>query len=66
MQNVPDFWVAAGNPARMLRKIETTMDPEHPSNMRPDEGFGAERPMADMADEMDIKAKEYHDDEQGW
>jgi hypothetical protein len=51
---VPDFWVVAGNPARMLRKIETKMDPEHPENQKEDQTFGAEKPMADMAKEVEI------------
>ena len=28
MQDVPAFHVVAGNPARIIRKIETRMDPE--------------------------------------
>jgi hypothetical protein len=42
------------------------MDPEHPFNALPEQTYGAERPMADMAMEMEDKGPEYHDDEQGW
>jgi hypothetical protein len=64
---VPDFWVVAGNPARMLRKIETTMDPAHPSNQQlPKEIDGAEKPMAQMARDVEMSGEAYHDDDQGW
>jgi len=65
-KDVPDFWVVAGNPARMLRKIETTMDPEHYANRQPEPVYGAEKPMADMAQYAEMKGDMYHDDEQGW
>jgi hypothetical protein len=55
---VPDFWVVAGNPARMIRKIETTMDPAHPSNQQsPKEIHGAEEPMAQMARDIEMKGE---------
>jgi hypothetical protein len=50
----------------MLRKIETTMDPLHPSNQVPVDINGAEGPMAEMAKRVEEHGKEYHDDEQGW
>ncbi|KAE9986149.1 hypothetical protein EG328_006411 [Venturia inaequalis] len=46
-KDVPDFWIVAGNPAKLLRKIETKMDPEHPEYQIVDETFGAEKPMAE-------------------
>lgn len=66
LQDVPPFWVAAGNPARLLRKIETTMDPEHPSNHRTDGVYGAEKAMADLADELEVNNGQYDDADQGW
>jgi hypothetical protein len=51
----------------MLRKIETTMDPTYPSNQQlPKEIHGAEKPMADMAKDIEMTGQKYHDDEQGW
>lgn len=50
---MPDFWIVAGNPARMLRKIETKMDPEHPEHQKVDETFGAEKPMAELAKDIE-------------
>lgn len=50
---MPDFWVVAGNPARLLRKIETKMDSEHPENQKEDPNFGAERPMAGLAKDIE-------------
>ena len=52
---MPDFWVVAGNPARMLRKIETKLDPEHPENQKEDQTSGAEKSMADMAKDIEMK-----------
>ncbi|KIW02035.1 uncharacterized protein PV09_06538 [Verruconis gallopava] len=53
-KDVPDFWVVAGNPARMLRKIETTMDPDQASSQNvPAETQGAEAPMAEMARDLE-------------
>lgn len=65
-KDVPEFWIVAGNPARMLRKIETTMDPEHPANRAPESAHGAEQPMAQMAKEVEMSGINYHDDDQGW
>lgn len=65
-KDVPDFWIAAGNPARLLRKVETTMDPDHPSNQRAEGPYGAERDMAELANELEVKKGEYDDWDQGW
>lgn len=50
-RDVPDFCVAAGNPAKVLRTIETEMDPSQkgPISTR-DQVEGAERPMAQQAE----------------
>lgn len=48
-QDVPAFHVVAGNPAKILRKIETSMDPEqNPSSTTKDGEHGAEIAMAEM------------------
>jgi hypothetical protein len=65
-KDVPDFWIAAGNPARLLRKIETTMDPDHPSNQRMEGTYGVEKDMAELADKLEVKKGEYDDCDQGW
>jgi acetyltransferase-like isoleucine patch superfamily enzyme len=54
-KDVPDFCVVAGNPARLLKKIETTMDLEHPSNKPVGGSYGAEEPMKDMARDLEVK-----------
>ena len=64
-KDVPDFWIAAGNPARLIRKVETTMDPEHSAKMPVDKGFGAEDPMAGLAKDIEVKSDENADDNQG-
>ncbi|KAI9789659.1 MAG: hypothetical protein M1833_002276 [Piccolia ochrophora] len=54
-KDVPAFHVAAGNPARILRKIETAMDPQQSSSdehrKRDTHPEGAEGPMAEQAKE---------------
>lgn len=65
-KDVPDFWIAAGNPARLLRKIDTAMDPDHPSNQPMEGAYGAERDMAGLADKLEVKKNEYDDSDQGW
>lgn len=50
-KSVPDFTVVAGNPARVLRKIETAMDPASGKGWKGWEEAtvgGAEVPMAEM------------------
>jgi len=66
LKDVPDFWVAAGNPARLLKKIDTTMDPDHPSNQRTEGEYGAEKDKVELADELQVKQGEYNDGDQGW
>ena len=49
-QDVPDFHVAAGNPARIIRRIETAMDTTHKFVVNPSaQTLGAEKPMQEMA-----------------
>ena len=49
-RDVPPFHVVAGNPARIIRKIKTAMDPEQSQqNSEQDAKDGAEKPMADLA-----------------
>lgn len=52
-KDVPDFCVAAGNPARVLRRIETQMDPSQrcPVSTK-DQVVGAEMPMAQQANKL--------------
>ncbi len=55
-KDVPAFHVVAGNPARILRKIETAMDPEQrPKDGRPADTGGPEEPMARLAEKLDVK-----------
>ena len=59
-KNVPDFTVVAGNPARVVRKIETQMDPIQSGvtwDGWPDErAEGTEVPMSKMT-EADMNPK---------
>lgn len=52
-QDVPPFHVAAGNPARILRKIETAMDPSQPTTAIPASDTVKEGPEVLLADEKD-------------
>jgi acetyltransferase-like isoleucine patch superfamily enzyme len=60
-KDVPDFTVVAGNPARVLRKIETVMDPTQSDTewggWPEDHSEGAEVPMARMAKEEEEAQK---------
>ncbi|KAJ9639411.1 hypothetical protein H2201_002928 [Coniosporium apollinis] len=47
-RDVPDFHVVAGNPARVLRKIETRMDPKQSTTSEEAKQEGAEKPMGEM------------------
>ncbi|KIW49126.1 hypothetical protein, variant [Exophiala xenobiotica] len=51
-KDIPAFHVAAGNPARVLKKIETTMDPSYKKSdiSREDAKHGAETVMAESMD----------------
>ncbi|GJN67100.1 acetyltransferase [Purpureocillium lilacinum] len=48
-KDVPPFHVVAGNPARVIRKIKTNMDPGQSLQEAHRDTQGAERPMADMS-----------------
>jgi hypothetical protein len=45
---VPAFHVVAGNPARIIRKIKTNMDPEQRVAEGKTDADGAEKPMSTM------------------
>lgn len=47
-KDVPDFHVAAGNPARVIRRIETRMDPEQSRTSEEAQKEGAEKAMGEM------------------
>jgi acetyltransferase-like isoleucine patch superfamily enzyme len=50
-KDVPDFYIVAGNPARLLRKVETSMDPTQKGVMgSKDQVQGAEAPMAEITE----------------
>ena len=51
---MPAFHVVAGNPARIIRKVETSMDPESKlqDGQRVDTQ-GAEVPMTQLANELE-------------
>lgn len=55
MQDVPAFHVVAGNPARVIRKIETSMDPDSKLDSQKGETQGSEVPMAKLAEELEKK-----------
>ncbi|KAL9045877.1 MAG: hypothetical protein Q9214_001159 [Letrouitia sp. 1 TL-2023] len=55
MQDVPAFHVVAGNPARIIRKIETSMDPNSKLDSQKGETQGSEFPMAKLAEELEKK-----------
>lgn len=47
VQDVPPFHVASGNPARILRRIETSMDKtKEVEDLNEDVAQGAEAPIA--------------------
>ena len=52
-QDVPPFHVAAGNPARVIRKIDTKMDPEQDLMTTGQDVEGAEVPMAELAKKLE-------------
>ncbi len=47
-QDVPPYHVVAGNPAKIIRKINTSMDPEQEVTVSQDSVEGAEKPMASL------------------
>lgn len=51
-QDVPPFHVAAGNPARVIRKIKTNMDSEQCLESTGQDVEGAEVPMAELAEKL--------------
>ncbi|KAL9612759.1 MAG: hypothetical protein Q9167_002644 [Letrouitia subvulpina] len=54
-KDVPAFHVVAGNPARIIRKIETSMDPNSKLDSQKRETQGSEVPMAQLAEELEKK-----------
>ncbi|UNI22004.1 hypothetical protein JDV02_007934 [Purpureocillium takamizusanense] len=48
-KDVPPFHVVAGNPARVIRKIKTSMDPEQSAKQAQCDSQGSELPMASMS-----------------
>ena len=52
-QEVPPFHVAAGNPARVIRRIETNLDPEQTLEKRSKDIQGEEGPMTELADKLE-------------
>lgn len=42
------------------------MDPDHHSHHRTDGVYGAEKAMADLADELEVNKGQYDDADQGW
>ena len=60
-KDVPDLWIAAGNPARLLRKAITAMDTSDAS-----QHAGVVTAMETMADQVESHGKLYTDEDQGW
>ncbi|MCJ1467101.1 hypothetical protein MMC07_005723 [Pseudocyphellaria aurata] len=54
-RNVPPFHVAAGNPARVIRKIKTNLDPEQSLDPTDQDVEGAEVPMAEFVDRLKVE-----------
>jgi acetyltransferase-like isoleucine patch superfamily enzyme len=65
-KDVPDFWIAAGNPARLLRKVNTPMDPENPTHEIQAHDRLVKRAKVDIDRRMETRNFEYKDEEQGW
>jgi len=42
------------------------MDPDHPSNKPTEGAYGAEKDMANLADEVQANKGQYQDTDQGW
>jgi acetyltransferase-like isoleucine patch superfamily enzyme len=61
-KDVPDFWIAAGNPARLLRKVASSMDTSSEAN----QAVGLEKAMEEMARQAETHGPSYTDDDQGW
>ena len=53
IQNVPAYHVVAGNPARIIRKIETKADLDSKIDGKNLAVVGAEKPMAEMAKKLE-------------
>ena len=52
IQSVPAFHLAAGNPARVIRKIETAMDSSNETEKVPASAAVAQGPEVAMAKEV--------------
>ncbi|KAI9827930.1 MAG: hypothetical protein M1819_006873 [Sarea resinae] len=61
-RDVPAFHVVAGNPARILRRIETKMDPEHHSGRTERPTSTAVDTMAMLARQLDLEDGDRTDD----
>lgn len=53
-QDVPAYHLAAGNPARIIRRIKTSLDPEQVVREAEDRDLnGAEGPMKELAENIE-------------
>ena len=55
LQNVPPYHIAAGNPARIIRRIQTTMDPEQRTGHTNQDVAGAEVPISELAERLESR-----------
>lgn len=53
-QDIPAYHLAAGNPARIIRRIKTSLDPEQVVHEDEDRDLdGAEGPMKELAENIE-------------
>lgn len=61
-KDVPDFWIAGGNPARLFRKVVTAMVASDDAKQT----FGVGNAMTAITNEVHAHESSYTDEDQGW
>jgi serine acetyltransferase len=62
-KDVPAFWVVAGNPARLIRRIETAMNT---NSISTSSSMGVRNPAVATKSETHADGPAYTDEDQGW